>query len=81
MVTAPVVTVFPTEEPDTMPQRAEEMTATFAGPPANRPAIQFASEIKKLEIPVLSKNAPKMIKTTMNFEQTLTGVEKIPSFV
>ena len=33
MVTDPVVTVLPTEEPDTMPHRAEEMTATLAGPP------------------------------------------------
>ena len=33
MVTEPVVTVLPTEEPETMPQRAEETTATFAGPP------------------------------------------------
>ena len=34
MVTLPVVTVFPTLEPDTIPHRADEITATFAGHPA-----------------------------------------------
>ena len=42
MVTEPVVTVLPTEEPDTMPQRAEEMTATLAGPPLAEPARELA---------------------------------------
>ena len=81
MVTDPVVTVLPTEEPETMPQRAEEMTETFAGPPANLPATQFARSMKNAEMPVRSRNAPKMMKTTMYLEQTLTGVEKMPSFV
>ena len=34
IVMEPVVTVLPTEDPDTMPHRALETTATFAGPPA-----------------------------------------------
>ena len=42
MVTEPVVTVLPTEEPDTMPHRAEEMTATLAGPPLAEPARELA---------------------------------------
>ena len=67
MVTEPVVTVLPTEEPDTMPHNAEEMTATFAGPPEEEPATQLARLIKKLDIPVRSKNAPKIINTTMYF--------------
>lgn len=81
MVTEPVVTVLPTEEPDTIPHRAEEITATLAGPPAKRPATQFAREMKKFEIPVRSRKAPKIINTTINLEHTLTGVERIPSFV
>ena len=36
--------------------------------------------IKKSAIPVRSKNAPKIINITMYFEQTLMGVERIPSF-
>ena len=78
MVTEPVVTVLPTEEPETMPQRAEEITATLAGPPEELPATEFARSIKKLEIPVRSRNAPKMIKTAMNFAQTCTGVDITP---
>ena len=65
MVTEPVVTVLPTEEPDTMPHRAEEITATLAGPPEEEPATEFAKSIKKLEIPVRSRKAPKIINTTM----------------
>ncbi len=52
MVTEPVVTVLPTEEPETMPQRAEEMTATLAGPPAEAPATELAGSMKKLEMHV-----------------------------
>ena len=61
-----------------MPHRAEEMTATLAGPPEEEPATQLARLIKKLEIPVRSRNAPKMIKTTMYFWQTLMGVPITP---
>ena len=65
MVTEPVVTVLPTEEPETMPHSAEEMTATFAGPPEDQPASRFANEIKKFAMPVRSRNAPKMMNRTM----------------
>ena len=67
MVTEPVVTVLPTEEPETMPHRAEEMTATLAGPPEAEPATQLARLMKNWEMPVRSRNAPKMMKTTMYF--------------
>ena len=65
MVTEPVVTVLPTEEPETMPHRADEITATFAGPPLDQPAIRFANAMKKFAIPVLSRNAPKIMNSTM----------------
>ena len=76
--TAPIVTVAPTEEPDTIPQSADEMTATFAGPPAAQPAILFARSIKNADIPVLSRKAPKTMNTTMNFAQTCAGVPITP---
>ena len=81
IVTEPVVTVLPTEEPDTMPHSAEEITATFAGPPDDHPAIRFANEMKKLAIPVLSKNAPKMINSTIYVKQTFVGVPMTPFVV
>ena len=78
MVTEPVVTVFPTDEPETMPHSAEEMTATLAGPPEDAPATEFARRIKKSEMPVHSRKDPKMINTMMNFAQTWIGVVNIP---
>ena len=39
--------------------------ATFAGPPDAAPAMRFAQEIKKSAMPVASKKAPKIIKSTM----------------
>ena len=74
----PVVTVLPTEEPDTIPQRAEEMTATFAGPPEVEPTREFASLIKKSETPVISRKAPNMMNSTMKVEQTPIGVPSMP---
>ena len=61
--------------------RAEEITATFAGPPAEDPQRLFARSIKKLEIPVLSRNAPNMINTTIYFAHTLIGVFITPVVV
>ena len=81
MVTEPVVTVLPTEEPETMPQSAEEMTATLAGPPEKPPTREFASLMKNSAIPVRSRNAPKMMNTTMYFAQTCTGVPRTPPVV
>ena len=42
----PVVMVLPTEEPETIPHSAEDRTATFAGPPAEEPATEFARLMK-----------------------------------
>ena len=46
MVSAPVVTVLAMEDPEIIPNRAEEKTLTLAGPPAYRPATQEAKSIK-----------------------------------
>ena len=48
-----------------MPHRAEEITATLAGPPLDQPATRFAKSMKKLAMPVRSKNAPKIMNRTM----------------
>ena len=72
------MTVLPTEEPDTMPHSAEEMTATFAGPPAKPPTRELARSMKNAAMPVRSRKAPKMMNTTMYFAQTCTGVDMMP---
>ena len=64
-----------------MPHRAEDMTATFAGPPEEAPATLFARSMKNFAIPVRSRNAPKTINTTMNFAQTFIGVPITPPVV
>ena len=64
-----------------MPSSALATTATFAGPPGRLPSREFATLMKKSAIPVRSRNAPKMMNTTMNLEQTLMGVERMPSLL
>ena len=44
---------------------ADEMTATFAGPPEDQPVRRLANEMKKFAMPVRSRNAPKMMNSTM----------------
>jgi len=46
MVKEPVPTTFATDDPDTVPNRALEITATFAGPPAAQPATELARSMK-----------------------------------
>ena len=65
MVTVPVVTVLPTEEPETMPHKADEITETLAAPPEDQPARRLANEMKKFAMPVRSRKAPKMMNSTM----------------
>ena len=71
--------MLPTDEPETIPQSADEITATFAGPPALAPAIAFARFMKKVDMPVRSRNAPNMINTTIYFAHTSIGVLRSPS--
>ena len=77
-MTEPVVTVLPTDEPDTMPHSADEITATLAGPPEVQPAMALAASMKKLAMPVRSRKPPKMMNTAMNFAHTCTGVLSTP---
>ena len=62
-----------------MPHNADEITATLAGPPALAPARALARFIKKVEIPVRSRKAPKIMNTTMYLAQTSIGVLRKPS--
>lgn len=61
-----------------MPHRAEEITATLAGPPEDAPAAQLARSMKKPEMPVRYRNAPKTINTAMNLAHTWMGVAITP---
>ena len=72
MVTEPVVTVLPTEEPDTMPHRAEDMTGNLMGPPAVG-AHQGAGEADEEICRCVPGNAPKMMNTAMNLAHVHKG--------
>ena len=72
IVIEPEPTVLATEEPEYIPSSAEEITATFAGPPAAEPTNEFAKSTKKVPIPVFSRKEPKIIKITIKLEQTET---------
>ena len=81
MVKEPEPTTFATEDPEMVPWRAEESTATFAGPPDAQPAMAFAISMKNLPRPVFSRNAPKRINRKINVEDTPSGIPNTPSVV
>jgi hypothetical protein len=59
MGNAPVVMMLATALPESEPKNALEMLATFAGPPAERPAVAMARSMKKRPVPSRSESAPK----------------------
>ena len=65
IVTLPVVTVLPTDDPETIPQSAEDITATFAGPPAVFPASLLANAINRSAILVFERKVPNRINRTI----------------
>ena len=79
IVNEPEPTVFETEEPETVPNKAEERTATFAGPPDAPPAIELHKSIKNWPIPVFSSKAPKRMNKKIKVEHAPIGVPIIPS--
>jgi hypothetical protein len=81
MVTLPEPTVLATELPEYIPSKALEITATLAGPPDEKPAMELAISIKKLPIFVFSRKAPRIINNTIKVEQTPIGVPITPSSV
>ncbi len=65
MVKVPVVTTFPTGEPEIIPISALETTAVLAGPPRNRPATEWARSMKNCPPPEPCRKAPKRTNTMM----------------
>jgi len=59
MVKAPDETVLAMALPDTDPNRAEDMTATLAGPPVERPVSASGRSMKKRPAPDFCRKAPK----------------------
>src|SRR6056297_2618339 len=77
----PVVATFALALPDTEPNRALEIVATFAGPPEKRPASFIARRIKPVPPPVAKINAPKKTKIAITLVLTPTSKPHSPPVV
>ena len=62
MVSQPSTMTLATAEPEMVPNRLEETTATLPGPPRAPPAIALAKFMKNCPAPDFSRNVPKMMK-------------------
>ena len=79
MVITPVDAVLATAEPEIVPVKAEDKTATNAAPPLIRPATTFAISITKLLAPETTRKPPKIIKSVMLVDEMLARMPKTPS--
>lgn len=80
MVNEPDPTTFATDEPEIVPCRAEEITATLAGPPDAHPAMALAISIKNFPSPVF-QDTPQKDKKEIKVDDTPMGIPKTPSVV
>ena len=78
MVIVPVVATLAIAEPLIMPISAEAMTATFAGPPGERPTSVSAMSLMNWEKPEYLRNEPKSTNTKMYVAETLAPVPRMP---
>ena len=81
MVKEPVVATLAVELPVTEPRRAELTTATWAGPPAIRPARAREKSVKNRPTPALLSSSPKIMKMISTVEETPSGRLQMPSEV
>ena len=77
----PVVTTSEVGLPETVPNSADEKTATFAGPPGVFPDINAAILKKKSPPFAFSRKVPNITKTKAYVAATLMGTPKSPSDV
>ena len=73
MVNTPSVTVLATEDPEMVPNKAEDNTETFAGPPAVHPAMAMAMSIKNFPRPVFMVKMPNRTKWKTKVATTPKG--------
>lgn len=79
MVKVPVVATLATALPLNEPVSADEITATWAGPPRRRPAAASARSLNSAVAPLTLRKAPNRINTTMAVEAVDRVMPKIPS--
>ena len=74
MVIAPVVSTLEITEPESEPISADDTTATFAGPPRERPIRAVASFMKNSPPPVMVRAEPKTTKPITRLATTCMGM-------
>ena len=79
IVMTPVDAVLATAEPEIVPVKAEERTATKAAPPLIRPATILEISITKLLAPDTTRKPPKIINNVMFVTEILARIPNIPS--
>ena len=62
IVSQPSTITLATAEPEMVPNRLDETTATLPGPPRCAPATALARFMKNWPAPDFSRKAPKMMK-------------------
>lgn len=77
MVKVPVVATLATALPLNEPVSADEITATWAGPPRRRPAAASARSLNSAVAPLTLRKAPNRINTTMAVEAVDRVMPKI----
>ena len=65
IVITPVEAVLAMAEPEIVPVKADDNTATKAAPPLIRPATILENSMTKLLAPETTRNPPKIIKSVM----------------
>jgi len=79
MVITPVDAVLAMAEPDIVPVKADEITATNAAPPRKRPAITLEISMTKSDAPDTTRKAPKIMNNVMFDEEMVVMMPNIPS--
>ena len=74
----PVVATLAIAEPLIMPISAEAMTATFAGPPGERPTSVSATSLISWLKPECLRKEPKSTNTKMYVAETPAPVPRMP---
>ena len=79
MVSVPVDTALATEEPEIMPNMAEEATQTLAGPPVKRPARIVERSTNSWPSPMRCATVPNSTKWKTTVATTQRVTPKMPS--
>ena len=79
IVMTPVEAVLAIADPDMVPVKADEITATNAAPPRNLLAITFDISMTNSDAPDTTRNAPKIMNKVILDEEIEAIMPNMPS--